>query len=144
MKALCPKWDFLQPRYVLSCGRQPFYSQFFPMLFRLPKIVLRLLIQPAFGRRIKSDRQPNCHFGADTRFTVDDARKRLSTDSKRLCRISYRDPQRIKTKLFDDFARMRRIVHQHDFASVVIFVIDNLGMNTFELECNAPVATNPN
>jgi hypothetical protein len=30
---------------------------------------------------------------------------------------------------------MRGIVHQHDSASVVIFVIDNFGVNTVEPEC---------
>jgi hypothetical protein len=37
---------------------------------------------------------------------------------------------------------MGRIVHKHDIASVVIFVIDNLCMYPFKLEGDAPVATN--
>jgi len=33
-------------------------------------------------------------------------------------------------------------VHQHDIASVVMFVIDNLGVDTIELKCDTPIATN--
>jgi hypothetical protein len=43
-------------RYVFSRSRQTLNTQFFPMLLGLPKIVLRLLIQPTFGRGIERNR----------------------------------------------------------------------------------------
>jgi hypothetical protein len=39
---------------------------------------------------------------------------------------------------------VRRIVHQHGMVSVVILIIDNVGMHTIEPECDAPVATDSN
>ncbi len=59
------------------------------MLLGLPKIVLYLLIQPAFGGSIECNRQPYRHFGTNTRLTVDDARKRFAADTKRFGRFIW-------------------------------------------------------
>lgn len=114
------------------------------MLLGLPKIILCLLVQPTFGRGIECNRKPNSHFGADTRLAVNNARKRFAAYTKSLCGRGNRYTEWLKAKLFDNFAGVRRIVHQHGMVSVVILVIDNFGMHTIEPECDAPVATDSN
>ncbi len=114
------------------------------MLLGLPQVILNLLVQPAFGRSIESNRQPDSHFRTNASFTINNAGKRLSTDTKGFCRFGDCQPERLKAKLFDNIARMWRIMHKHDIASVVIFIIDNFRMLPIELKGNTPVATHSN
>ena len=53
----------------LSCNKL-LHVEIFAMLFGMPEIILRLLIQPAFCRGIKSDRKPDSHFGTDIGLAV--------------------------------------------------------------------------
>ena len=123
--------DLLDINAVMDCvsrRRKRFDVEFMPMLFDLPEIILRLLIQPAFRRRVKSNRQTHRHFGADPGFLVDQTRQRFPTDAQRFRGLGDGYAERDEAKLLDDRARMRRIVHEHDETSMVIFVIDNVGM----------------
>lgn len=38
---------------------------------------------------------------------------------------------------------MRRVVHTHKLLSVIILVVDDLGISVLELECHAPIAADP-
>ena len=52
----------------------------------------------------------------------------LAADAQRLGSVGYREPKRLQTQFLEYFARMRRIVHQHNVTSVVILVVHNLSV----------------
>ena len=57
--------------------------QFVTMLFGLAKVVLDLLIHPAFSRRVKGDGQSYSHLGANARLSVEETRESTATDTER-------------------------------------------------------------
>ena len=111
------------------------------VLFCMPKLILRLLIQPALGRRIESDGKPNSHFRADTSISIKNGTQSLSTNAKSLSRSSHRKSKRLETKLPYNFTRVRRVVHQHHNTSMIVFVIYHLGITVIKSESHTPIST---
>ena len=52
-----------------GCG-QFLYVKAAPVSFRVPQIVLKLLVEPAFSRRVKGDGEADRHFGTDAGVAV--------------------------------------------------------------------------
>ena len=84
------------------------------MLLCVPKIILRLLIDPTFRRGVKGDGKAHSHFRADTGTAIQYGGERLATYAQPLGCFRHAKFQRLKTKRFDDFAGMGRIVHTHE------------------------------
>jgi len=54
-----------------------------PVLFRVPEVILKLLVEPAFSAGVKGHRETDRHLRADTRTPVKNARQRLPTHAER-------------------------------------------------------------
>ena len=81
--------------------------------FRMPKIILRLLIEPAFSGRSKRNGKTNGHLGTDTGPAVQNGGERLAANAKGLRGLRDAHAQGFKAKGFDDLARMRGVMHTH-------------------------------
>lgn len=92
---------------------QSYYAKLFSALFRMPQIVLGLLIDPAFCSGIKGNRKTNSHLRTDAGPTVQYSGKCLSAHPQSLCRLGHGETKRSKTKVLDDSSRVWRIVHSH-------------------------------
>ena len=55
--------------------------------------------------------------------------------------VGYREPKMLQTQFLEYFARMRRIVHQHNVTSVGILVVHSLSVLSNEPKRDSPVAT---
>ena len=51
-------------------GNKLLDPEVFTALLGMPEFILRLLVQPTFGRGIKCDRKPDSHFGTNTGLAV--------------------------------------------------------------------------
>ncbi len=124
-----------------SCCRQLSNIQGTTLLFGMPQIVLRLLVEPALRRSIKRDRKPNSHLRADPGSSIEDGRQRFSTYTQAVRRFGYGNAERFQAQLSDDLARVRGIMHQHFFTSVIVLIVDYLGITFIKPKCDTPVAT---
>ena len=83
-----------------SRRRQPSHLQSLRPTFRLPEIVLYLLVEPTLGAGIEGFTQPDRHFGADPRTTIEQGGKSLSRDSERFRGFGHRKAERIDANFF--------------------------------------------
>jgi hypothetical protein len=86
-------------------------------LLGLPQIILQLQLQPAFRRPPERLREPNGHVGGNPRMTIEQRRQRAPRDAKTLSGGRDRQLQGIEAQLFDDLARMWRVVHARHWFS---------------------------
>lgn len=120
--------------------REPQYAKLFTTLLCMPQVVLRLLINPAFSRGIEGNRKANSHLRADAGPAIQNSGQRFSANTESLCRLGHSETKRIETKSLNDFPGMWGIVHSHDLASVVVFVINVVCVLSYEKERYTPVA----
>lgn len=97
---------------LLSRAQFP-YTETFRFLPRQPEIVLCLLIEPAFRRGIKGNRQPQGHLRTDSCAAIENRRQGFSTHAEAFGSIGNTQSQRLEAEAADYLARMRRIVHLH-------------------------------
>ena len=72
------------PNRLLTSGRrQSRHVEPRPVSFRVPEVVLKLLVEPAFSAGVKGHRETDRHLRADTRTPVKNARQRLPTHAER-------------------------------------------------------------
>ena len=79
----------------------------------MPKVELRLLIEPALGGGIERNRQSDSHLRADARAAIQNRGQGLATHSQGLCRIGDAKPQGLEAQRPKNLAGVRRIVHAH-------------------------------
>src|ERR1017187_9673290 len=66
------------PSRLLTSGRrQSHHVEPRPVFFRVPEVILKLLVEPAFSAGVKGHRETDRHLRADTRTPVKNARQRL-------------------------------------------------------------------
>ena len=82
-----------------------------PFFLRVPEVVLKLLVQPAFRAGIKRDREADRHLRANTGAPVQDAGQRLAAYAERLRGVGDSQVQ--------GFQAQRRALHPDaaDYAS---------------------------
>jgi len=73
-------------------------------------------------------------------MTVKNSTQGLSADPKSLGCSSHRQLQGFKAQLSNYFTGMGRIMHQHGYTSMIVFVINRLGIFTIKTKCDAPIA----
>ena len=65
-----------------SGGRQLFHVERLPVLFRVPEVILNLLVKPAFRTGVEGHRETDGHLWADARTAVKNARQSLPAHAK--------------------------------------------------------------
>ena len=90
------------------------YAKLLATLLRMPQVILRLLIDPAFCGSIKGNRKANSHFRADAGPAIQNSGQRFAANAESLCRLGHSEAKGIETKSLYDFSGMWRIVHSHD------------------------------
>lgn len=111
------------------------------MLFGLPELVLRLLGKPALGGRIERNGKTNGHFRTDTSLAVENGAQSLAAGAERSRSVRDRNAKRLQAQLSQYFAGVGWMVHAHDETSVIVLIVDNLGVSAHEPERYSPVAT---
>ncbi|TKS57760.1 MAG: hypothetical protein EWM72_03488 [Nitrospira sp.] len=94
------------------------YGQFYDSealapLFRMPQVILSLLIHPAFSSGVKGHGETHSHFRADPCSTIQNGRKGLAAYSQRFGCLGHSDAQWFKAERLNDFTRTGWIVHAH-------------------------------
>lgn len=109
-------------------------------LLHNPQVILDLLIEPTFRGGTEGLGQPNGHFRADSRPSVQDSGEGFTRDSECLGGGGDTQPKGFKAELLQDFPRMGGIVHFHKGSLMVILVIHIDRIAFLELEGNPPIA----
>ena len=65
----------------LRLSSDPLNPESLATFFRLPEIILNLLVEPAFRGRVEGDREPNRHFRTDAASTIENCRETLPTNT---------------------------------------------------------------
>lgn len=81
------------------------------MLFRLPEIVLNLLIHPTFGRGVKGDGQPHRHLRRDSSPSMNEIGEGGATYAKGSGSFGHTQAQWFETQFLQHFPWMRWVVH---------------------------------
>jgi hypothetical protein len=76
----------------------------------VPKVVLRLLVQPTLGGGAKGNGKTDRHISADPGAAIQNGRKGLAADSQRLCGMRNGNAEWLKAKGLDDLSRMRWVM----------------------------------
>ena len=98
------------PSRLLTSGRrQSRHVEPRPVSFRVPEVILKLLVEPAFSAGAEGHRETDRHLRADTRTPVKYARQRLPTHAERPRGV--RDGQ--VQGLPEHLTGVRRIMHLH-------------------------------
>ena len=104
---------------------------------RHPKIVLRLHTRPEFRRRAESISQPPCQVGRNARVAIQHPRQSYSRDSKM---IRCRGDRQLAQVLSKHQSGVWRVKHTHnDVPLVIILIVDQDGVFTFEGKCQTPI-----
>jgi hypothetical protein len=81
-----------------------------PTLLGVPKVVLRLLVEPTLGRGAKGNGKTDRHLRANPGTAIQNGRKGLTAYSQSFCGVRNRNAEWLKAKSLDDLSRMRRVV----------------------------------
>src|ERR1035441_7570328 len=96
-----------------SGSGQFLHSEGSSVLFRVPEVILNLLVKPAFRTGVEGDRETNRHLRTDACTPVKNARQRLPTHAKRPRGVRDGQVQGFKAQLPEHLTGMRRIMHLH-------------------------------
>jgi hypothetical protein len=66
--------------------------------------------------------------GTDSATAIEDAGERLAAHTQRGGGFRDREPEGLQAQLSKDLARVWRVVHLHEATSVIIFIVDPLGV----------------
>ena len=88
-----------------------------PTLLGVPKVVLRLLVEPTLCGGAKGNGKTDRHLRADSSTAIQNGRKGLAAYSQSFCGLRNGDAEWLKAKSLNDLSRMRWIVHTHRYSS---------------------------
>ena len=109
----------------------------------MPKVVLDLLVHPTLGGRAERQRPPDGHLRADPGAAIQNALEGLPTHPRRLGRLRDRHFKGFQAQFPEYVSCVRRVVHLHGATSVVVFVVDALGIFAGKTERDAPIPAKP-
>jgi predicted nuclease of restriction endonuclease-like (RecB) superfamily len=102
------------PSRLLTSGRrQSRHVEPRPVSFRVPEVILKLLVEPAFSAGAEGDRETDRHLRADTRTPVKNTRQRLPTHAERPRGVRNGQVQGFQAQLPEHLTGVRRIMHLH-------------------------------
>ena len=84
-----------------------------PALFRVPEVILKLLVHPTFSAGVKGDREADRHLRTDTRTPVEDAGQCFPAYAERSRGLRDRQIQGFQAQRPEHLAWVWRIVHPH-------------------------------
>jgi len=90
--------------------REPRNPKLLSTLLGVPKVVLRLLVEPTLGGGAKGDGKTDRHLRANPRTAIQNGRKGLAAYSQSICSVRNGDAEWLKAKSLDDLSRMRWVV----------------------------------
>ena len=93
--------------------REPRNPKMLPALLSVPKVVLRLLVEPTFGGGAKGNGKTDRHLRANPGTAIQNGRKSLTAYSQSFCGVRNGNAEWLKAKDLDDLSRMRRVMHTH-------------------------------
>src|SRR5699024_8860172 len=109
--------------WLLLCSHQPLYMQLVTMLLGLPKLILRLLGEPALRRCVERNGKAQRHFRTNASLAIENGAQSLAAGAE--CLRSVRDgkTERLQAQLPQYFAGVGWIVHAHNETSVIVLVV---------------------
>src|SRR5450759_4069712 len=123
-----------------SSGSQLLYPNL--QLPQLPQVIRSLMRKPAFWRGAKGPRQAHRHFGGECAAAIYDLRQRLPAYTQSLGGLGNADPHRVQPQALENLTGMGRVMHLHESLSMIVLVVDNLGVTVHKAESDAPVCLN--
>src|SRR5699024_1663525 len=114
--------------------------QLVTMLLGLPKLILRLLGEPALRRCVERNGKAQRHFRTNASLAIENGAQSLAAGAE--CLRSVRDgkTERLQAQLPQYFAGVGWIVHAHNETSVIVLVVNDLSVSAFEPERYTPIA----
>lgn len=109
---------------------------------QLPKVIGSLVRKPAFWRGAQSLCQPHCHFGGECTAAINYLRQRLPAHSQGLGCRGNTDTHRVQPQALQNFTGMGRVMHLHESLSIIVLVVDALGITANEAESDPPICLN--
>jgi hypothetical protein len=79
----------------------------------MPQIVLKLLVEPAFGAGVEGDGEADGHFGADAGAGVENRGQSFSADAQGSGGLSDGQVQGCQAQCFKDLSGVRWVMHLH-------------------------------